>query len=734
MRISISDLKETKLYQCFPEPFRKMGQDDYVVFFYEYDDKSSEIVDIKNVRVVPDIVMSLYNDMPSNPTTGIYYTFGFFKGYFDSQSALFYNVCKYYSTLFSFYDEKSAEINKKILINQFLIWRSRDIEEAKRTDVNTKHNNVFKVYSREMFSEAYTRFFLGDEEEKNITMSVIDSLNTFTKHKIRKNIYGEIINLIVTGIDSPNGGFIPEHDRPLKYFYIGEKSEVLRKDENLIKAKGLLRDKVPENEIYITTGWWYNSLDGRWRYIIQDKEATLESVEEGEMFVKAKMAWNGDTDKVAEMLFGDDEDRSKLAEVKNNGWDLYLSDILHHPTLYKHYPQLFTLPVFYGDSGIAARSGGQRAFYFSPTDNMIVIVGSVIDSDIRTILMHEVQHAIQFIEGFATGGDTRFAEMIQAIGGKNVKEFFYNIDFLTKAISKGVTPTGDFNHVVYTAYLSSGPLRDIPRDEYYKDPKTVAMEIISCYVLRITREEDKTKFLSNFKPELKDALEKLDELQKKSSSIRGYLKGQGLKDEQIKHLFFQTYEALAGEIEARDTQHRVNASYPIEDYFLPLTTEAIKPDTITVKIDENGEPTVVPPSVPLGAVELDEDGKYTIHIKPSFSPVPILHEVGHILYDIIGAEVVASAVDKVFTQEEIIKNGGVEEVFCEMFLCYLVRLSLSDYYSRLIGKGRKFLDNISLDDLFNDVFYAPVTSEDEYAPKLKFLKELQILIDNTIKR
>lgn len=106
--------------------------------------------------------------------------------------------------------------------------------------------------------------------------------------------------------------------------------------------------------IYQDTGW-VRGQDGRWRYEIPDDINAID--------------------------FGD-RSASTLGQVYDN------------PRLYAAYPELRDMPVYFADT---AYGGG-----YNP--QAITLNAAYSDQQAKKALIHEVQHAIQDIEGFAVGG------------------------------------------------------------------------------------------------------------------------------------------------------------------------------------------------------------------------------------------------------------------------------------------------------------------------------------------
>jgi hypothetical protein len=145
-----------------------------------------------------------------------------------------------------------------------------------------------------------------------------------------------------------------------RFSFVGVKSQTLP-TENLIKfAKDEQRGRHPAS-LYKETGLWRGK-DGQVRYEISDHNAELMEPSDPDATI------------------------TKLPEI------------LHHPELYAAYPMLRGMNV------IHSKSEGMGGGHFSMRDGTIVM-GDMPDMDTaKTVLLHEIQHAIQTIEGHAPGG------------------------------------------------------------------------------------------------------------------------------------------------------------------------------------------------------------------------------------------------------------------------------------------------------------------------------------------
>ncbi|WP_103579040.1 LPD23 domain-containing protein [Campylobacter concisus] len=122
----------------------------------------------------------------------------------------------------------------------------------------------------------------------------------------------------------------------------------------LSKAKAMLEKGENEVKIWQSTGW-YKDKDGAWKFEIDDSPA----------------------------------------KIKNQNADK-LGDLLEHKELFKAYPELKDIKI-----KKIIDEKGENLGYYDPNKKEIAI-NNIGD---KSTLMHEVQHAIQNIEGFARGGE-----------------------------------------------------------------------------------------------------------------------------------------------------------------------------------------------------------------------------------------------------------------------------------------------------------------------------------------
>jgi hypothetical protein len=93
-----------------------------------------------------------------------------------------------------------------------------------------------------------------------------------------------------------------------------------------------------------------------------------------------------------------------------------LGDVYNHPGLYEAYPELRNMEVKYGQT-----KGGSLGAYDSNEKNMHLFNGQ-FDTSRKSILNHEVQHAVQDIEGFE--GGTGQSSLLSDLRGTTANQLY----------------------------------------------------------------------------------------------------------------------------------------------------------------------------------------------------------------------------------------------------------------------------------------------------------------------
>ena len=220
----------------------------------------------------------------------------------------------------------------------------------------------------------------------------------------------------------PSKRFNSRNDDP-RFMFAGEKGaaradreeEALTRQNNLDVAQKMEAAKKDAKAIKLATGW-ERGADGKWRYEIPDGiyhpkgDAELKKA-------LAKQPWgkelNGLSDRIldGEGLSKEETERFNELAEKEAAFKAdylkkekpHLADWLENDELFKAYPELKRVGIVFTDNMPKEQSG----YYDSKSNTITVNTNS--SEDAASIIAHEVQHAIQRYEGFATGGNLKAA-------------------------------------------------------------------------------------------------------------------------------------------------------------------------------------------------------------------------------------------------------------------------------------------------------------------------------------
>lgn len=214
--------------------------------------------------------------------------------------------------------------------------------------------------------------------------------------------------------------------------FIGPASKMFNKDMAL-KASQMAKKGATPQEIWQTTGT-VKGPDGQWRQEISDelsKFNTAKDIQAKKQQIESEIATNKEMldvvkqrGKEAKDLFPKELTQAKK-ELKGQTESLqasvndfygynadprmtgnYANVALEHPALFEAYPELKGRVLYQG------RKSGDDGMYGSLYGNQIDVTSKGLLNDPRSTTLHELQHAIQEVEGFGIGGNTRdFAKM-----------------------------------------------------------------------------------------------------------------------------------------------------------------------------------------------------------------------------------------------------------------------------------------------------------------------------------
>lgn len=203
------------------------------------------------------------------------------------------------------------------------------------------------------------------------------------KYKNAKN--NRKLNDLVTYDDK--GDVIPPSKRfnsrknDIRFMFAGEKgaAEVDKAEEktyrmdNLKVAEKMERGKKDAKAIKLATGW-ERGADGKWRYEMPDaKIKDMKDIGGGNIVKRFEddMLWN----------------------------DGKLTDVIDAPGLFEAYPQLKDVRI---DTDAIMNDMPSNGVYNAKTNTITIHADEL--KYMNSILNHEIQHAIQYIEGFGKGG------------------------------------------------------------------------------------------------------------------------------------------------------------------------------------------------------------------------------------------------------------------------------------------------------------------------------------------
>lgn len=279
--------------------------------------------------------------------------------------------------------------------------------------------------------------------------------------------------------------------------------------DTLAIAKEMETAGKDQQAIWEATGW-ERGIDDKWRY-----EASDFIIND-----KAKDNFLYKNDKFAAIYL------DELIDFDEN----------NDNNLFQAYPRLKSIIVRFVPK--ALMDPGTRA-YFNPQENAIYFPSTDADNleGIRNTLIHEVQHVIQDEEGFAAGGNPEMFEgkMINVSeledeiqGHRNNLEGWYRDIKLSEFTQQSIKDMADGKKTL---------------EQHWKDLE--AYKANSEYAEQIKLEEDKIA-------ELTDRIQEINE---------NALDGSVEVDGQIYGSPMMAYTSLAGEVEARNVQRRMNMDF-----------------------------------------------------------------------------------------------------------------------------------------------------------------------------
>ena len=231
----------------------------------------------------------------------------------------------------------------------------------------------------------------------------------------------------------------------IRFHFIGKKGaeaadraeEASTRLDNLSVAREMEAAEKDAKAIKMATGW-ERGTDGKWRYEIPDSKLNDMMDVDG----KGTMVKRYEDD----MLWTSGK----------------LDDVVNAPDLFKAYPQLKDVRLETDAIMNDLPSNGE----FDPNTNTITIHADELKY-LNSILNHEIQHAIQHIEGFATGGNPEYLEHEFNAAKTEWKARAYAYELEEKAKELG----GEYNQAEVEKALVK-EYEDSDMSEYLPDKET----------------------------------------------------------------------------------------------------------------------------------------------------------------------------------------------------------------------------------------------------------------------
>ena len=178
------------------------------------------------------------------------------------------------------------------------------------------------------------------------------------------------------------------------------------------KAEKMSTEGAQPQDTWKETGWWLDDADGKWRFEIDDSQASLPeammktNADGSQFLINSDAAYNDNWSNPDSLEFDQNGpkplvyDQEFQGEYNGPGSSVWkMSDLLKHDKLFKNYPNLKDSVVVLN----AQLETGTLGSY-NPDTGIHKISSRVSDpEEIRSILLHEIQHAIQQREGMGPG-------------------------------------------------------------------------------------------------------------------------------------------------------------------------------------------------------------------------------------------------------------------------------------------------------------------------------------------
>lgn len=283
-----------------------------------------------------------------------------------------------------------------------------------------------------------------------------------------------------------------------------------------------------------------------------------------------------------------------------------LDEVLIHPELFKTYPELHQVKV-----ELTPPRGDGISGYFEPHEGKIYLVEGPYDH--KSTILHEIQHWIQFKEGFALGGNQGMFRLDNVENLERLKAY-YTRELSNAKVQRESSPTlSELRTIQAQRNLdkvdelieSSSQVKELYdiideskrkqiafrlQAERYKAQMDDLFEQLKADPADKTVRDKYWEAVDKFNKAIKNHAELSSHLSKVTRGLWA-IKGK------YSNLTFDMYKLLTGEVEARDTQLRVGLDAEQRKRIPPYSIEGIQPNEM---IPYFGESRTLSQQDPLG--------------------------------------------------------------------------------------------------------------------------------------
>ena len=504
-------------------------------------------------------------------------------------------------------------------------WADTDIDNLDPYAKFEKMFNDLMYQDPQMWDERVSESFYGGYEKQKIKLSFANLLDV-KKREVIKGITDKLkaqgydgIIIKNTRVDSlnpdeginqyvvfepnqiksvDNRGSFSRTDDNIYYQFAGENA--LTADTNsLSQARTMELNDYSDEEIYKETGW-FKGPDNKWRFEISDKEAKVNRAVIDEISsldgLKAKRKQLMDDIKAFEREresnsglyidgYLDDLISKRYKEIESIDYDIdhgfvsepktTLGELLQHDKLYAAYPSLKDINV------VMQTFKDLTSGSYLRSENTIYLDSRLQDNDIKSTLMHEIQHVIQSKENFSRGGNMELAKAYQKIIKiKEVKEFH-------KALEKKIT---------------AAMVEQLQADNIEQSAAEKVAEAYGKYLDAIFNDDLEVEEVTKIEKGYYQLLDKLSIDSERVENAYKAIQGRDLWQEAINETktklsdanVYEIYKAFAGEVESRNTQTRMDMNEEERRATPSEETQDIKNADAIIVFDDGSVAAYVP--------------------------------------------------------------------------------------------------------------------------------------------